>query len=148
MSSPLSSAERVFDILPDGYISSVQHRIDVHELSKEKIQELMKTANVFEQEVILQDLLLAGRKGQTLQQRNMVALAAELFVKAPEETQRDFLMHLVGVKPILKTFATAMFANFIFHESIESMKEGSSGLTADQLNTEKAFAITLDKHRQ
>lgn len=123
----------------------IKDRVDVTQLSKEKIEEAVKTSNVFNQEVILQDLLLAGRKMETLEQRNMVALAAELFVKAPEQAQRDFLLHLVGVKAILKNFSKAMLSNHIYHDSIEQMKPGSSGLSQEELILEKRIALNLEK---
>jgi len=144
MTSPLiSNGEVVFNFIPSGYISTKKKRINVKELPKEEIQKAMQTADVLGQEVILQDLLLAGRKMKTTEQRNMVALAAELYVQAPENTQKDFLMHLVGAKDIYQIFSSAMLANSIYHQSIESIEKGSSGLSVDQLNKEKALAITL-----
>lgn len=146
MNSLAGSNEIAFDIVPSGYVSSVKNRVNVKELPKEKIQEVMKTADVFEQEVILQDLLIAGRKMETTEERNMIALAAELYVKSSEDTQRDFLMHVLEVKSIFKNFSSAMLANSIFHESIESMQKGSSGLTVEQLKKERASALTLEKY--
>jgi len=146
MASLVGSNKIPFDIVPSRYVSSVKNRVNVKELPKEKIQEIMKTADVFEQEVILQDLLIAGRKMETTEERNMIALAAELYVKSSEDTQRDFLMHVAGVKSIFKNFSSAMLANSIFHELIESREKGSSGLTVEQLKKERALAITLEKY--
>lgn len=145
MANLVGSTETVFNIVPSAYISFVKNRVNVKELPKEKIQELMKTANIFEQEVILQDLLIAGRNMETEEARNMIALAAELFVKSSEDVQKDFLMRFVGVESIFKIFSSAVLSNFIFHESSESAKKGSSGLTVEQLEKERTLVITLDK---
>lgn len=145
MASPLNPNEVIYDIVPMGYIASVKNRVNVQELPKEKIQEIMKTADVFTQEVILQDLLLAGKKMETLQDRNMVALAAELFVQTPGDTQRDFLIHLHYFTEIYKKFSSAVLANSLFHEKVESQQKGSSGLTFDQLEIEKTYAVILNK---
>jgi hypothetical protein len=139
--SPQSVNSNNFDFVP----YRIEDRVDVTQLSKEKIEDAVKNSNVFKQEVILQDLLLAGRNMENKEQRNMVVLAAELYVKTPEETRRDFLLHLVGVKAILKNFANAMLANHIYHDSIEGMRPGSSGLSQEELIREKSIALALEK---
>ncbi len=142
MFSPVS-----FNFIPEAYVRSVQNRIDVRQFPKEKIQEVIKTANVYEQELILQDLLIAGENMETREQRNMVALAAELFIKTDNETGRDFLMHLFGVSHtyLYKNFVKGIQANLIFHESME-MEKIDSGISGSQLKKERFFAIELEKY--
>ncbi len=124
-----------------------EYRVDITKLSKEQIiEEFVKSSNVFKQEVILHDLLVIGRKMETQEQRGMVALAAELYIKAPDATQRDFLLHLVSVKKIYKAFADAMVSNAMYHETIEFGQPGCSGLTKEELAREKAAAITFEKY--
>lgn len=143
--NPLISNEQFSDFLPSSYLSSVKNRIHVQEWPKEKIQTAMKTADLFEQEVILQDLLLAGIKMKTQEQNNMALLAAELYIQAPEDIQEDFLTHLMKVSPIFKIFSKILLASSIIHESMELVEQGSSGLTINQLQKEKTLAIILDK---
>lgn len=107
----------------------------------------MKTANIFEQEVILHDLLLAGRKGESPIERSFQVLAAELYVKSSVQIQHDFLMHLHQVQDILKNFTDAMITNHIFHASLELAEKGSSGLTENELKSEITWAIVLAKYR-
>jgi hypothetical protein len=100
----------------------------------------MKAASLYEQEVIIQDLLLFGREGKTEIERNATVLAAELFVKLDEEASKDFMLHLLSVPFLLKAFHTSVKANYIYHESLESNREGSSGLSNNELLIEKSLA--------
>jgi hypothetical protein len=133
---------------PSGYYSGVgpysvpngYNRIMVTELTQEQIQEAAKVADTFGRSVIIQDLLMAGKPGFPL-------LAAELYVKSSAALRQDFLMHVVGVKPLLNLFSNAMWANCILHEDKEQTRQGSSGLTSDELRRERSLVEALQKYR-
>ena len=143
MASPIDGFTGDFDFLPSGYMSSVQNRINVKALTKEQIKIIMASASAFEKEVILQDLLHAGKNAKDKEQRNYIAVAAELFIDLSDDIQRDFLMHLIPVEPKMKLFAAAMRANMIYHQGMEKANPGSTGLTPNQLTIEASYATTL-----
>jgi hypothetical protein len=140
MISSVGSVGYLTEFLPDYYVSSSNIRINVKELTAEQAQEVVKTANMFEQQLILQHLLIAGNKMETTEQRSLVRLAGELYIKMSDDIQKDFLMNLVQVHPMLKKFAKALYTNHIFHASLESEEEGSSRLSKKQLRKEEALA--------
>jgi hypothetical protein len=131
--------------LPSKYISSLKDRINVTEVSRKEIQKAMKTADLFAKEVILQDLLLVGRKGETKVERDFQILAVELYLKSSGSLQLDFFTHLQQAKDILKGFSDAMVAHHIYHRLMELVKPGSSGLTAYELQQERVWVLTLEK---
>lgn len=130
---------RKYDVLPEAYIRNAKTRPNVKELPKEKIQEIMKTASNYEEQVILQDLLLAGRKMETETERNMVVLAAELYVKSSAFTRGDFIPHIMQDPTIFQNFIKAIGTNANFREE-EPRVIGRSNLTDEEIIREKRMA--------
>lgn len=151
MANPLNPVPKANDIVLNEHISFAKNRIDVRKLPEEKIKELMRTANVFEQKVFLQDLLIRSKGMKAVEHRKMVALAAELYMQTSQNTQEGFLNYLLNenslnINPLLIKFTNAMLTNSMFHACMESVEKGSSGLTNHQLDEEKTLAASLKKH--
>lgn len=129
-----------FSFLPSSYFSQVKARINVEDSTSEQIREVMKTATIIEQEVILHDLLVAGTEMKNQGQTERLILAAQLYVDANIEAQRDFLMYLMQVRDIFKIFTDTMTANSIINGTIEREEPGSSGFCQNYLYSEQVFA--------
>lgn len=131
--------------LPVGCASSSTERWNVEDVSETVIRDRMKAAKVSEQVDILKDLICLGKDLETAKQRGLVSLAAKLYVEAPKGTQEDFLLYLIGSKPLFKIFVTALKANAIYHRVIEGGQKGSSGLSPEQLDLEQGFVRSFEQ---
>lgn len=132
------------EFLPPNNISEVKDRVDVRKLYREQIEEIMKTADVNKQQLIMHDLLVAGRNMKTFEERAWTALAAELFIKSPSETQNDFLFSVFQTPAIFKNFRSALITNSVSNEWLYSKGE-NTGLTVEELKREKFWAIKLGR---
>ncbi|MDB6082044.1 MAG: hypothetical protein JWO53_1316 [Chlamydiia bacterium] len=138
-----------FSFLPPSFLTSAKNRMDVcsADVTKEKLSETIKKITYIEQEVLLHDLLVAGQKMTTERERNWIVLAAELFLYINENTQKDFLMHLMGSNELTEKFTEAMLVNSVIHLCQERAEQGSSGLSIQQLKRESSLAHTFDEQR-
>lgn len=129
------------------YVSKSQQRLNVINASKEElVEEVKKISSVFNPEVIVQDLILIGGLGKTMEDRRYIALAAELFIRMSEEYQNDFMFYLQeDHSHHSDLFKTALVANSRYHTLIELDKKGSSGLTKAELDLESAYAANIEK---
>lgn|GEM_PF-1671538 len=127
------------------YVSYDRPRLNVFDTPKEKlVEEVKKVSSIFNPEVILQDLMLIGGLGKTMNERRYIALAAELFIRMREEYQEDFMFYLADNRSDhLDLFDTALVSNSQYHELIEAATNGSSGLTKAELDLEKKYAIVI-----
>lgn len=131
--------------LPAEYASSVteEERSEILTMPTEKIKEVLKGANTFKKQVILQDLVAAGMEGKKIDGKNTAVLAAELFLKVPNEVQQDFFKRIKSNddQSFCKIFRDAILTNFVYHEAV-----GSKEFSETELKIEKAAALNLDKH--
>lgn len=133
--------ETSLNFLPSECSSSVKNRINVTE-PEEKIEESMKTANIWEQIAIIHDLLIAGRKKETDAEKRFQAFAAELYIKSPDEVRKVFLKYVAKAPTMLKNFSSALLTNCISHDDLPS------GFTEEELKYEVTFALNLAKYLQ
>lgn len=129
------------------YISSNKPRLNVITTSKEKlIEEVKKISSIFNRGVILQDLVLIGGLGKTIEERSFIVLAAELFIRMPKSDREDFLFYLRDSRSHhLDLFNTALVSNAEYHELMKSEKKENWGLTDAELNLERCYAAVIKK---
>lgn len=129
----------------------VNDPIDIN-ISQKELEAIFNTPmKVYEQQLILQELLNSAQKGETEEQKQKLALAAKLFLKMHPDCRRDFFKNLLQCKPHLRKMAAGLKANHVYHETQENQQKGSSGLSDNELTEEKqwvrsaaTFSIALD----
>lgn len=149
MSFPEANYEKSLQnsFLPQAYISSVKERVNVIETSKKDLIDIAKSAGVIKQEVILQDLLLCGGKGETDEERELIRTAAEIYLKLPPATHGDFQMHFSNCdKKMKELFTAAVRVTVIKHEELKPAVKDRLGLSPKQIQYERRCAETLRKY--
>lgn len=136
-----------FPFLPSGYISYVNKqpygRYDVTKSSKEEVRLVAALCpNIFKQLVMLQYLILiGGDKRATLKEKELVNLAAEIFMIIPEKARENFFQAMCTEPKILQIFAKALKENVVIHSNIEA--ESKKRLSSEELENCKKIALVM-----
>jgi hypothetical protein len=136
-----------FSFLPSGYISYVNKhplgRYDVTKTSYEDVRfVVVLCSNLFRQLVMMHDLILIGcDRHATLKEKELVPLAAEIFMIVPERTKGDFYQALCTEPKILKIFADAVAENVVRHRLLE--RESKRRLSSSELKVQKEKALVM-----
>lgn len=123
-----------------GFVSySIEDRIDVTTLSNEEIKKIAENSTGHKYEIILQDLLMAGRSMNNARGCQLELLAVELFVKTSTDVREDFSLLLLRTDSIFKRFVNVLKTSYSQHNLQEIEKPYSSGLSLCQLAIEEGY---------
>jgi len=123
---------------------STTDRVDVTTLSNEDIKKIAKDLKSnTKYELILQDLLLAGKAMNNSRGCQLELLAVELFLEASSDIRTDFLFQLLKAETIFKRFVSALTISYSRDELEEIEKPGSSGLSQTELEIKKRYVEIL-----
>lgn len=105
------------DLTDWSQLDKIPSKINVDESSKKEIKREFKKSDILDKRKIIYDLFsdfLKTNKLETEEKRGKVALAAELYAEAPEQTGKNFYLFYGDNKPFMKIFSTAMVAYYMY----------------------------------
>jgi hypothetical protein len=104
--------------LPPAYTQGSTHYDLSNMQYKDVLENFKSNDDTFQRETLVQDLILAGKNGDTKREREYLTWAAKLVFLLNGEELRDFVFHLLGSPIYGKRLFDALRAEQIYNEAL------------------------------